>query len=29
MNRVWKKFFRKLAEPVGTMCYIMFAIGLI
>lgn len=28
MNRVWKKFFRKLAEPVGTMCYIMFAIGL-
>ena len=28
MNRVWKKFFRKLAEPLGLMAYIMFAIGL-
>ena len=28
MNRVWKKFFRKLAEPIGVMAYILFAVGL-
>jgi len=28
MNRVWKKFFRKLVEPLGIMAYIIFAIGL-
>lgn len=28
MNRVWKKFFRKLAEPLGLMAYIIFAVGL-
>ena len=28
MPRVWKKFFRKLAEPVGFMVYVMFAVGL-
>ena len=28
MSRVWKKFFRKLAEPVGIMAYVTFAIGL-
>ena len=28
MNRVWKKFFRKLAEPMGVMAYILFALGL-
>ena len=28
MNRVWKKFFRKLAEPVGITAYILFAVGL-
>lgn len=28
MNRVWKKFFRKLAEPVGIVAYILFAVGL-
>ena len=22
MNRVWKKFFRKLAEPVGIFIYV-------
>jgi len=29
MNRVWKKFFRKLAEPVVIMAYVSFAIVLI
>ena len=28
MNRVWKKFFRKLAEPVGIVAYVLFATGL-
>ena len=28
MNRVWKKFFRKLAEPIGIAAYILFAVGL-
>ena len=28
MNRVWKKFFRKLAEPVGVAAYILLAVGL-
>ena len=28
MNRVWKKFFRKLAEPVGILAYVFFAISL-
>ena len=28
MNRVWKKFFRKLAEPVGIMAYVTFVVGL-
>ena len=28
MNRVWKKFLRKLAGPIGFMAYIMFAVGL-
>ena len=28
MNRVWKKFFRKLAEPLAFMAYIIFAAGL-
>ena len=28
MPRVWKKFFRKLAEPMGVMAYILFAVGL-
>jgi len=28
MNRVWKKFFRKLAEPVGVAAYILSAVGL-
>ena len=28
MNRVWKKFFRKLAEPIGIVAYILFAMGL-
>jgi len=28
MNRVWKKFFRKLAEPLAFMAYIIFAVGL-
>lgn len=28
MNRVWKKFFRKLAGPIGFMAYVMFAVGL-
>lgn len=28
MNRVWKKFLKKLAEPVGFLLYVMFAVGL-
>lgn len=28
MSRVWKKFFRKLAEPIGIVAYILFAVGL-
>lgn len=28
MNRVWKKFFKKLAGPIGFMAYILFAVGL-
>ena len=28
MNRVWKKFFRKLAEPIGIAAYIFLAVGL-
>ena len=28
MNRVWKKFFRKLSEPLAFMAYIIFAVGL-
>lgn len=28
MPRVWKKFIRKLAEPMGVMAYILFAVGL-
>ena len=28
MNRVWKKFFRKLAEPVSITAYISFAVSL-
>ena len=28
MNRVWKKFFGKLVEPLAYMAYGMFAIGL-
>ena len=28
MNRVWKKFFKKLAGPIGFMAYVMFAVGL-
>ena len=28
MNRVWKKFFRKLAGPVAIIVYAFFAVGL-
>ena len=28
MNRVWKKFFKKLAGPIGFMAYILFAVVL-
>ena len=28
MSRVWKRFFRKLAEPAGIMAYVIFAVGL-